>query len=85
MCISACDDVTNKGADPGKNKRGEGRSQAIKGAEPGNKGEGPGNQVAYRLVQRRAILSCSSLFCRNCVAMLPTRGSPVQGRGVCCC
>jgi len=31
--------------------------------------------VAYRLVHSLAILSCSSRFCKYCVAMLPTRGS----------
>ena len=31
--------------------------------------------MAYRLVHSLAILSCSSLFCTNCVAMLLTSGS----------
>lgn len=31
--------------------------------------------VAYLLVHNLAILSCSSLFCVYCEAMLPTRGS----------
>ena len=34
------------------------------------------------MVHSRAILSCSSLFCKNCVAMLPTSGSPANKHSI---
>lgn len=35
-------------------------------------------QIPHLFVQSRAIRSCSSRFCRYCVAILPTNGSAVK-------